>query len=95
MNYYRSLPEIVEIYSDATKNEKTTIVAIIYNIGMKAGVFKVQLIQFPLSPSKNFTKIQSLETQIFPFHRYSYILNVYGSLINSNINCTCKILNSN
>lgn len=87
----RSHPEIVEIYSDATKNELTTVVAIIYNIGMKADIFKVQLIQFPLSPAKNFTKIQSFDAQIFPFYRYNYILNVYGSLVNSNINCSSKL----
>jgi hypothetical protein len=58
---------------------------------MIADVFKVQLIQFPLNSAKNFTKIQSFDAQIFPFHRYNYILKVYGSLISSNINCTSKI----
>lgn len=59
---------------------------------MKANVFKVKLIKCPLNIPVNCTETQSLEAKIFPFHRFNYILNFYGSLIKSNINCTCKAL---
>lgn len=58
---------------------------------MEADLFQVQLLtQFPLNAGKNYTKIQSSEKQIFPFHRYSYILIDYGSLAKPNINCKGK-----
>lgn len=92
LNYNRSLLEIVEIYSDATKRDQTIIVAAIYNVGMVANSFQVQLINFPLNAEQNCTKIQSCEIQIFPYHRHNYILNIPGSLVKSITNCTCKIL---
>lgn len=90
MDYNRSLLEIVEIYSDATKRDQTIIVAAVYNVGMIANVFQVQLIHFPLYTEQNCTKIQSYEIQIFPYHRHNFILNIPGSLVKSNINCTSK-----
>lgn len=58
---------------------------------MEADVFQVQLLtDFPLNTGKNYTKIQSPKEQIFPFHRYNYVLIDYGSLAKPNINCTCK-----
>uniref|UniRef100_A0A2S2PS82 Protein HAPLESS 2-B n=1 Tax=Schizaphis graminum TaxID=13262 RepID=A0A2S2PS82_SCHGA len=88
----RSLIEIVEIYSDATKSDQTKIVAAIYNIGMKAELFQVQLLEFPLHPKQNSTQIQSRDVYIFPFHRHNHIFNLNGPLIKSNINCTRKMI---
>lgn len=59
---------------------------------MKANLFKVKLTKCPLNITINCTKTQIIEAQIFPFHRYNYILNLYGSFIKSNMNCTCKTL---
>lgn len=79
------------MYSDSTKCDNTTIVATVYNIGMKTSLFKVKLTKCPLQIATNCTQIQSLEAQIFPFHRHNYILNLYGALIKSNINCTRNV----
>jgi len=79
------------MYSDATKNDQTKIVVSIYNIGMKAELFTVQLLEFPLSTNKNSTEIQSHDVYIFPFRRHNHVLNLYGPLVKSNINCTCKM----
>ncbi|XP_022160119.1 hapless 2-like [Myzus persicae] len=88
----RSLIEIVEIYSDATKIDQTKIVAAIYNIGMKVELFRVQLLDFPLSTKKNCTEIQSHDVYIFPFHRYNHVFNFSGPLMESSINCTLRVL---
>jgi len=59
---------------------------------MMAELFQVQLLDFPLSTKKNHSKIiQNREVYIFPFHRHNHVLNLYGPLIKSNINCTCKM----
>jgi len=93
-NLNRSLLEIVEIYSDATKSDKITIVATIYNIGMIEEFFKVKLINCSIDTKKDWTEIHSLEAHILPFHRYNYnyTLNLYGPFAKSDINCTCKIV---
>lgn len=89
--YYRSILEIVEVHTDATKSDLTTISADVYNIGMKANFFKIQLLaQSSINTTNNWTTIQSIEKQIFPFHRKNYVINVFGFLDPSNINCTCK-----
>lgn len=90
MNCNRSLVEIVELYSDATKNDQTVITATIYNIGMKANLFRVQLSKCTLNALKNKTDVKSLYVQVYPFHRHTYILNYYGSFAKTNINCSCK-----
>ncbi|KAE9545586.1 hypothetical protein AGLY_001129 [Aphis glycines] len=88
----RSLIEIVEIYSDATKTDQTKIVAAIYNIGMTPKLFQVQLLEFPISTKKNCTDTQSRDVLILPFHRHNHVFMFDGPLIKSNINCTLQVL---
>lgn len=83
--------EIVEVYSDATKQNQFTIGIAVYNAGMITQSFSMQLTECQLTLATDGPTVQSGFTELPPFHRYDWTIRLYGSLLKSNTKCTGKL----